>query len=144
MNYPPIPIPQNSGIDYQHITNVDQVHHQGIYQTDSNSLYLSIGCCFKYFPIIFLVCGVCIMPLYFVAKGDARYSVIVIGAIFVLISIFMMFRGYYSVYFYMGINDLTVTKKALCSRDTTVYGPGDLISIELSHDVRYKRKKEKK
>ena len=38
----------------------------------------------------------------------------------------------------MGVNDLTVTKKSLCGRNTTTYGPGELISIELSHYTTHK------
>lgn len=144
MNYQSIPIPQNPGINYEQISNVNQVNHQNIYQTDSGSLYLSLGCCFKIFPIIFFVLGLGLIPLFTVVKGNNGYIVTAIGVVFILVSLYMMFRGYYTVYFYMGINDLTVTKKALCGKNTVVYGPGELISIELSHDVTHRRKKGKK
>ena len=41
----------------------------------------------------------------------------------------MMFRGWHSFYFLLGPNNLTVTKKAVCGRSTTIYGPGEIISI---------------
>ena len=49
-----------------------------------------------------------------------------------------MCRGYHSVYFVMGPNNLTVSKKALCGRSTTIYGPGEIISIELRHYTKHK------
>ena len=36
-------LPQNAAIDYQHITNVNQIQHINIYQPEVGSLYLSIG-----------------------------------------------------------------------------------------------------
>ena len=134
-------LPQNAAIDYQHITNVNQIQHINIYQPEVGSLYLSIGCCFKIFPIIFLILGLGIIPLFVVVKGNNGYICTAIGVLFVIVSIVMMFRGYYSVYILMGANDLTITKKALCGKNTTTYGPGELLSIELSHDITHKYRK---
>ena len=134
-------LPQNAAIDYQQITNVNQIQHMGIYQPDVGSLYLSLGCCFKIFPIIFLILGLGIIPLFIVVKGNNGYICTAIGVLFVIISIVMMFKGYYTVYIVMGVNDLTLTKKALCGKNTTTYGPGELLSIELSHDITHKYRK---
>ena len=71
-------------------------------------------------------------------KGNNKYIVIGLGAVFFLCGIYMMFRGYHSVYFLMGPNILTVSKKAVCGRSTTIYGPGEIISIELSHYTTHK------
>lgn len=134
-------IPQNAAIDFQHITNVNQIAHINMVQPDVGSLYLSLGCCFKVMPIIFLILGLGIIPLFLVVKGNNGYICTAIGALFVIASIIMMIKGYHTVFFLMGVNDLTVTKKALCRTDTTVYGPGDLLSIELSHDITHKTNK---
>ena len=131
-------IPQNAAIDFQHITNVNQIAHINMVQPDVGSLYISLGCCIKIFPIIFLILGLGIIPLFVVVKGNNGYICSAIGALFVIVSIVMMIKGYHTVFFLMGVNDLTVTKKALCRTETTVYGPGELLSIELSHDITHR------
>ena len=134
-------IPQNAAIDFQHITNVNQISHINMYQPDVGSLYISLGCCIKIFPIIFLILGLGIIPLFVVVKGNNGYICSAIGALFVIASIVMMIKGYHTVFFLMGVNDLTVTKKALCRTETTVYGPGELLSVELSHDITHRTTK---
>jgi len=131
-------IPQNAAIDFQHITNVNQIAHINMVQPDVGSLYISLGCCIKIFPIIFLILGLGIIPLFVVVKGNNGYICSAIGALFVIASIVMMIKGYHTVFFLMGANDLTITKKALCRTETTVYGPGELLSIELSHDITHR------
>ena len=113
----------------------DQVHHKGVHQPDANNIYISTGCCFKIMPIIFFIFGAVFSCMFLFAEGIGGIIGTVFGVIFVLISFCMMCKGYYSVYFTMGPNNLTVTKKALCGRSTRVYLPGELISVELTHDI---------
>ena len=144
--YQASPIPQQNqvgalnvnnvpNIDYQKYTNVSQVHHKGVHQPDANNIYISTGCCFKIMPIIFFIFGAVFSCMFLFAEGIGGIIGTVFGVIFVLISFCMMCKGYYSVYFTMGPNNLTVTKKALCGRSTRVYLPGELISVELTHDI---------
>ena len=127
-------------IDYKKYTNVSQVHHRGIHQPDTNSIYVSTGCCFKIFPIIFLIFGVGFASLIIFVHEIGGYIGSAMGFLFIFISICMMFKGYYSVYFYMGPNTLTVTKKALCGKSTRVYMAGELVNIEMTHDITYNTK----
>ena len=122
-------------IDYAKYKNVSQVHHKGIHQPDATSIYVSTGCCFKIFPIIFFIFGGVFSCMLLFADGVGAVIGTIFGVIFVLISFIMMFKGYYSVYFYMGPNNLTVIKKALCGRSTRLYLPGELTSIEITHDI---------
>ena len=137
----PYPEPNNypaPQINYAQYSNVEQVHHRGVHQPDANTLYVSTGCCFKIFPIIFLIFGLGLSPACLYADNViGAIAGTVVGVLFIAISIIMMFIGYYSVYFYLGDNTLTVTKKALCGRKVTLFGPGQLVSIELKHDITY-------
>ena len=136
--YPQTPMP-NPQIDYSLIASINQLQHQSIYQEENNTLFITLGTCYKVFPFIFLILGLGMIPVGFLlVKNNNKYIVIALGAIFFLGSIIMMCRGYHSVYFFLGVNDLTVTKKSLCGRNTTIYGPGELISIELSHYTTHK------
>ena len=130
------PMPQ---IDYSLIASINQLQHQSIFEEEQNVLFITLGSCYKVFPFIFLIIGAACIPLGIIyVKGTNKYIIIGLGAVFLLGAIFMVFRGWHSVYFLLGPNNLTVTKKAVCGRSTTIYGPGQIISIELSHYTTYK------
>ena len=128
VGYPPnqgydqqVPMPQ---IDYSLIASINQLQHQSIFEAEQNTLFITIGTCYKIFPFIFLIIGLACIPFGFIyVKNNNKYIVIGLGAVFFICAIFMMFRGYHSVYFLMGPNNLTVRKKAVCGRSTTIYGP---------------------
>ena len=66
---PVISNPQSNGVgvqhEYQNYQNISEVPHRGIFQTDSNTFYISTGCCFKLFPFIFFFSGFGIMVFSF-------------------------------------------------------------------------------
>lgn len=130
------PTPQ---IDYSLIASINQLQHQSIFEAEQNTLFITLGCCYKVFPFIFLIVGLACIPFGFIfVKNNNKYIVIGLGAVFFICAIIMMFRGYHSVYFLMGPNNLTVSKKAVCGTSTTIYEPGEIISIELSHYTTHK------
>ena len=132
--------PQMPQIDYSLIASINQLQHQSIFEAEQNTLFITLGSCYKVFPFIFLIIGAACIPLGIIyVKGSNKYIVIVLGAVFLIASIYMMCRGWHSVYFLMGPNNLTVSKKAVCGTSTTIYGPGEIISIKLSHYTTHKR-----
>lgn len=127
-------------VEYQKYTNVSQVQHQGIHQPDANIFYVSTGSCDKILPIIFLIVGIGLSLMKPFIDGIPGIFMTIFGVIITLISFYMMFKFYYNVYLIMGPNDLTVTKKALCSKKTKIYLPGNLISVLLTKYISHTNK----
>ena len=117
-------------INFANITNVDQVHHLGIHQIGSDTIYFSFGCCSKIMPIIFFICGLlCAFSAF--GNGFGLYFAIGVGVIFLIVSICMGCKWFYSVYFYLGPNTLTMSWKTLIRRSTRIFYPGQITSLEL-------------
>ena len=94
-------------INYANYTNVNQVHHEGIHQIDSNNIYLSLGCCFKVIPIITFFIGFAAIFSVFSYHFEG-YIACGAGIIFFITSIVCGCKNYYSVYFTMGNSALTM------------------------------------
>ena len=121
-------------IDYNNYTNVSELNHKGIFQPSDNLIYIYIGCFFKIFPIIFLIFGISFASPSFYSQGFIAIFALILGIIFVIIGILIMFKGYYSIYFLMGENNLTITKKALIGKKVNYYEKGQLEYIEFKYD----------
>ena len=119
----PVCQPQNQ---YQNNRNFSEIPHEGINQISENIFYISTGCCFKIFPFLFFIIGVGICLISFFST----IWLLIFGAIFVIVGIFLFFKMYNSIYFIMGPNSLTVVKKATCWKQTKTYNPGELARID--------------
>ena len=125
------PTPQ---IDYSLIASINQLQHQSIFEAEQNTLFITLGCCFKVLPIILFLCGVaCSLSAF--SYGFGGYIACGIGIIFLIISIVWGCKNYYSIYFIMGDSALTMIKKALFRRKTKIFRFGELHSIELKEIV---------
>ena len=133
-NYPqpgvvPQPVIQYNNI-YQQYNNISQINHKGVYQVDENTFYVSTGCCFKLFPFVFGLVGLgtLVFGIYI-----AQVFLIIFGAIFAAVGIYLFFFMYNNIYFIMGPNTLTIMKKATCRKKTNIYNPGELERIEFNY-----------
>ena len=140
--------PQNAGItiqsqpiykdEYKNYTNIKQINHKGIYQTDENTFYISTGCCFKLFPYIFTFVGLFLMSLPIIKIGEGNmYIAAIVGLIFFVAGSSLFCIMYNNIYFIMGPNTLTVMKKAQCRKKTTIYNPGELQRVEFNYEYSY-------
>ena len=124
--------------EYQQYNNISQINHKGIYQIDENTFYISTGCCFTIFPFIFFFVGLFLMVLPIIQIGDGNYFISsIIGFIFFIIGLVMFFKMYNKILFFMGPNTLTVTKKAVCGKQTRIYNPGELQRVEFNYNYSY-------
>ena len=142
---PVISTPQSNGVgiqhEYQNYQNISEVPHRGIYQTDSNTFYISTGCCFKLFPFIFFLSGFGVL-VFSVFDIRQRFIATIIGAIFSLAGIFMAFKMYNNIYFIMGPNTLIVMRKALLGKKVTTYNPGEIEKVDIHYDYSYEHDSE--
>ena len=124
--------------EYQQYSNISQIRHKGIYQVDENTFYISTGCCFKLFPILFFCVGLflLLLPVYQIGEGN-NFVVSIVGLIFFVVGIVLFFKMYNNIYFIMGPNTLTVMKKAICGKKTTMYNPGELQRVEFNYNYSY-------
>ena len=60
--YPQTPMP-NPQIDYSLIASINQLQHQSIYQEENNTLFITLGTCYKVLPFIFLILGLGMIPV---------------------------------------------------------------------------------
>ncbi len=121
-------------IDYKNYTNVAQINHKGIYQPSNDFLYIYIGCCSKIFPIFSIIFGLAFTSPFFYSDGFISYFSLILGIIFLLIGILIMFKGYYLIYFLIGENNLTIIKKALIGKQKNIYEKGQLEYIEFKYN----------
>jgi len=59
----------------------------------------------------------------------------IMGTIFSLSGIYLLFKMYVSVDFFMGENTLTVKRKALLWRKVTTYNPGELQKVDFYYEL---------
>jgi len=132
-----VPVQYQTQYQYQNYQNITQIPHKGIYQTDANIFYISTGCCFKLFPFIFFLMGCGVFAISFANDAQNIYIARIVGIIFALIGILLFFKMYNNIYFIMGPNTLTVMKKAICGKQTTIYNPGELQRIDFNYYYGY-------
>ena len=132
---PVVPVQYQTQYQYQDYQNITQIPHKGIYQVDANTFYISTGCCFKIFPIIFFLVG-CGLAVVAVIVAQSLITLI-IGILFACIGIMLFFKMYNNIYFIMGPNTLTVMKKAMCGKKTTIYNPGELLRVDFNYNYGY-------
>ena len=122
--------PDKPKIDYSKYTNINQLNHRGIIQTDSNTFYLTKKCCSKLFPILFSSFSLFLSTVIFWTEvSTATICLCVVGGIFVILGILMLCRSYISVYFILGPNNIKVVQKAWCGSKTTIYNSGQITKI---------------
>ena len=124
--------------EYKNYTNIKQINHKGIYQTDENTFYISTGCCFKLFPYIFTFVGLFLMSLPIIKIGEGNmYIAAIVGLIFFVAGSSLFCIMYNNIYFIMGPNTLIVIKKAHCRKESKIYNPGDLQRVEFNYEYSY-------
>ena len=128
------PVPQN-----QYYKPYTLVQHKGIFQSETNTYYITGGFCMKCIPLVFFFMGFFIMLFSFIFLPEALIPFIV-GIIFTLISL-VLCRINYTTFFILGPNNLTIIQKATCNRKYRTYNQGELERMDLTHSKERGRKK---
>ena len=124
-------------VDYSKYNNINQLHHRGIKQVDGNTFYISKRCCQKIFPILYFLLSLLFTTVIFWTEIKvATIACTVLGGIFTILGIIMLCKFYFGFYFQINPNNIRVTEKAWCGRHTTVYGSGQVTSINFTVDSR--------
>ena len=122
-------------IDYSKYTNINQINHRRIRQTDNNVFYLTQRCGEKIIPVIFTSLSLFFASVVFwteVNVGTVIFSIF--GAIMAFFGFIMLISNYTGVYFIISSQNLTVRQVAFCGRKTTVYNPGQIIDVKFNHE----------
>ena len=78
-----------------------------------------------------------LFPFIDIEGKDNEFFASIIGIIFFVVGILLFFKMYNNIYFIIGPNTLTVTKKAVCGKMTTIYNPGELLRVEFNYNRAY-------
>jgi len=121
------PIPQN-----QYYKPYSLVQHKGIFQKENNTYYITLGCCIKSLPFMFLF--MCLSFNWFaISFLPDTWIIFILGLIFTLFTLSCCFRMYCSAIFILGPNNLTVIKKSYCNKKCTIYNPGEIERVEFTY-----------
>ena len=123
--------------EYQNYSNVSQISHKGVFQPDPNTFYISTGCCFKFMPFIMTGFGILFIFISYLIDGIGMVFLFFFGLLFTIIGFVSCCTMYNNIYFIMGPNTLTVTKKAMCCKKTRIYNPGELQRVEFNYNYSY-------
>ena len=125
-----------------------EIPHIGIFQPKENVFHIKTGSCIKCYPFFFLISSFPIMFFFvlpFLVDKISGENVLEAfgfgfgGIVLFLVGIMSLYRMYYEFIFVIGPNTLTLTKKALCAKETTIFYPGDLRYIEFNqHSYRHR------
>ena len=121
------PIPQN-----QYYKPYSLVQHKGIFQTETNTFYISLGRCVKYTPYIIFLIGFSFIIIHFLFISE-NILPFIFGLLIIAVSIIFCFAAYHSMFIVLGSNDLIVIKKAICTRAIKTYNPGELERIDFTY-----------
>ena len=122
------PIPQN-----QYYKPYSLVKHKGIFQTKTNTFYISLDYCIKLTPYILFLIGFSFMiiNILFISSNILLFF---FGLFITAASMMFFFAGgYHSLFIVLGSNNLTVIKKGICTKDITTYKPGELKRINFTY-----------
>ena len=123
-------------IQYQNYTNISQVPHKKIRQTDENTFCIPTACFFKCFPFIFFLAGIGFAAIGFINLKEL-YFIIIFGLVFSSSGILMGFVMYNDVYFIMGPNTLMIMQKALFRKKIITYNPGEIERVDFNYNYGY-------
>ena len=123
-------------IQYQNYTNISQVPHKKIRQTDENTFCIPTGCVCKCFPIIFFFVGIGIAAIGFIYIKEL-FPITIFGFVFGISTLSMGFIIYNDTYFIMGPNTLKIIQKALFRKKIITYNPGEIERVDFNHNFHY-------
>ena len=123
-------------IQYQNYTNISQVPHKKIRQTDENTFCIPTACFFKCFPFIFFLAGIGFAAIGFINLKEL-YFIMIFGLVFSSSGILMGFVMYNDVYFIMGPNTLMIMQKALFRKKIITYNPGEIERVDFNYNYGY-------
>ena len=119
--------------DYKNYNNISQIPHKNVFQPDANTFYISIRGCSKVMPFIFAAIGIMFFILITQSNSsDIRNFLVILGVLFMLISLLAFCRMFNYIFFILGPNNLTIKRKAFLGRKTKIYSPGELQRIEFN------------
>lgn len=134
-----VPYEFQSEYKYEHYKNISDIPNRGIDQTNENTFHISTGCIFKIVPFIFFLGGSVPIAISFFVTNRIEVIIIlcIFGVFFISIGMLLFCKMVNDIYFIMGPNSLTIVEKALCGKETTIYAPGELISINVHYEYVY-------
>ena len=123
------PIPQN-----QYYKPYSLVQHKGIFQTENNTFYISLGCCVKVTPYIIFLIGFSFMIIN-ILFVTGNILLFIFGLFITAVSMIFCYAGYHSMFIVLGSNNLNVIHKSICLKDITTYKPGELERIDFTYSA---------
>ena len=125
---------------YQNYKNISEIPHKGISQIDNNTFSIYIGYFLKIFPSTFFIIGVGFLVICFliwINKNNSHYLFLIVGVIFIFIGLVLFLKNYNTLYFIIGPNTLTITKKSKCREEKKIYNDGELVMVDFHYDYSY-------
>ena len=121
-------------IQNQNYNNFSEIRHKGISHPNENTFNISIGCCWKYFPLIIFFMGLILMSYPFTVSKKDSITPFIAGICLFILSLIFFFKLYTHATFIMGKNNLKVERKALCGKKTYIYNPGEILRVLFLYD----------
>lgn len=117
--------PQNNAIYIQQ-QDFSQINSKGIFQIDENTFKISPGGCNSSGSILMIILGLLLIILGMLAPSTSIFF----GLLFLSIGLITFLRSNKKIIFKIGQNNLTIIKKYVCNKRSSVYNKGDILRVD--------------